>query len=258
MRIIEADQVADVKAGEIPRHVGVIMDGNGRWAQMRELTRSEGHAAAEHAVNATVEACLDLGIEWLSAYAFSTENWNRSAEEIGFLMRFEEWLLRKERRDELHEQVVQIRFLGQIDDPRIPDESRAWLDDTMELTRDNDRLILAIAFNYGGRAEIVDAARRLIEAGVSPGEVTEARLAAEMYAPDMPDIDLVVRTSSEHRTSNFFPWQATYAELVFMDTLWPDFREGHLYSAVAEYQARRRRMGAASVAALAARSGIGR
>jgi undecaprenyl diphosphate synthase len=246
MRIIEAEQVPDVRAGEVPAHVGVIMDGNGRWAQMRTLTRSEGHAAAEEAVVATVDACLDLGVRWLSAYAFSTENWTREAEEIAFLMRFDEWLLRKERRDELNEKGVQIRFLGRLDDRRIPQDSRDWLVETAAMTAHNTRMVLGIAFNYGGRTEIIDAVRRLVAAGVTPDEVTEERLAAELYAPDMPDMDLVVRTSSEHRTSNFFPWQATYAELVFLDTLWPDFREGHLYSAVAEYQARRRRMGAAS------------
>ncbi len=247
VRIIESAQVADVRAGEIPDHVGVIMDGNGRWAQMRSLTRSEGHAAAEDAVVATVDSCLDLGVRWLSAYAFSTENWSREAEEVGFLMRFDEWLLRKERRDELNEKGVQIRFLGRLDDPRIPPDSHDWLLETAALTEDNTRLVLAIAFNYGGRAEIVDAARRLAADGVAPGDITEERLAGAFYAPDMPDMDLVIRTSSEQRMSNFFPWQATYAELVFLDTLWPDFREGHLYSAVAEYQARRRRMGAASV-----------
>jgi undecaprenyl diphosphate synthase len=255
MRIIEADQVADVRAGEVPAHVGVIMDGNGRWAQMRTLTRSQGHAAAEDAVVATVDACLDLGVRWLSAYAFSTENWTREVEEIAFLMRFDEWLLRKERRDELNEKGVQIRFLGRLDDPRIPEDSRDWLRETAALTEHNTRMVLGIAFNYGGRAEIVDAARALVAQGVAPEEVTEERLAAELYAPDMPDMDLVVRTSSEHRTSNFFPWQATYAELVFLDTLWPDFREGHLYSAVAEYQARRRRMGAASATAVTDRRG---
>lgn len=253
MRIIEADQVADVRAGEIPAHIGVIMDGNGRWAQMRTLTRSQGHAAAEDAVVATVDACLALGVEWLSAYAFSTENWTRDIAEIAFLMRFDEWLLRKERRDELKDKGVQIRFLGRLDDPRIPPDSRDWLTETAALTAHNSRMVLGIAFNYGGRAEIADAARRLVASGIGPDEVTEERLAAELYAPDMPDMDLVVRTSSEHRMSNFFPWQATYAELVFLDTLWPDFRAGHLYSAVAEYQARRRRMGAASVASLGAR-----
>lgn len=252
MRIIEADQIPEVRAGEIPTHVGVIMDGNGRWAQMRSLTRSEGHAAAEEAVVATVDACLDLGVSWLSAYAFSTENWTREVEEIAFLMRFDEWLLRKERRDELNEKGVQIRFLGRLDDPRIPVDSRDWLTETAALTAHNTRMVLGIAFNYGGRTELVDAARTLIARGIAPEDVTEDVLASALYAPDMPDMDLVIRTSSEHRTSNFFPWQATYAELVFLDTLWPDFREGHLYSAVAEFQARRRRMGAASVAALGA------
>lgn len=245
MRIIEASEIDLIRRGEIPRHVGVIMDGNGRWAQMRELTRSEGHAAAESAVVATVDACLDLGVQWLSAYAFSTENWSREAAEVAFLMRFDEWLLRKERRDELNEKGVQIRFLGRLDDPRIPPDSRDWLTETAALTAHNDRMVLGIAFNYGGRAELVDAVNGLLAAGAT--EIDEAGLGAAMYAPDMPDIDLLVRTSSEHRLSNYFPWHSVYAEFVFLDTLWPDFREGHLYSAVAEYQQRRRRMGAASV-----------
>ncbi|MBI2711145.1 MAG: di-trans,poly-cis-decaprenylcistransferase [Actinobacteria bacterium] len=261
MRIIEANEVDLVRRGEIPRHVGVIMDGNGRWAQMRGLSRSEGHAAAEAAVVATVDACLDLGVGWLSAYAFSTENWTRDPAEVSFLMRFDEWLLRKERRDELNDKGVQIRFLGRIDDARIPPDSHDWLYETMALTERNDRLVLAIAFNYGGRAEIVDAVNAVLgeaAAGASlpvdgaaadsaRSRVSEADLAAHMYAPDMPDIDLLVRTSAEQRVSNYFPWHAVYAEFVFADTLWPDFREGHLYSAVAEYQQRRRRMGSASV-----------
>ena len=158
-------------------------------------------------------------------------------------MSFEEWLLRKERRDELNEKGVRIRFLGRLDDPRIPERSREWLTETQELTEHNTRLQFCIAFNYGGRAEIVDAARSAAADGV---EVTEASLRERMYLPDMPDMDLIVRTSGEQRLSNFFPWQGTYAELVFTETLWPDFRRWHFYSAVAEFQRRRRRMGAAT------------
>jgi undecaprenyl diphosphate synthase len=245
VRIIESSQIDLVRSGEIPNHIGVIMDGNGRWAQMRDLSRSEGHAAAEAAVVATVDACLDLGVRWLTAYAFSTENWTRDQEEVAFLMRFDEWLLRKERRIELRDKGVQVRFIGRIDDERIPPDSRAWLTETMEMTAHNDRLVLAIAFNYGGRAELVDAVNSLMAAGVGP--VDEQQLHDALYASDMPEMDLVFRTSSEHRLSNFFPWHASYAELVFPDTLWPDVREWHIYSAVAEYQQRRRRRGAASV-----------
>lgn len=247
VRIVEQAEVNLVRAGEVPAHVGVIMDGNGRWAQMRSLTRSEGHAAAEEAVVATVDTALDLGVKWLTAYAFSTENWSREAQEVAFLMKFEEWLLRKERRDELIEKGVQIRFSGDLEDPRIPSDSKAWLEETAALTAHNDRLILVLAFNYGGRSELVRAVNRLIESGAS--DVSEADLHAALYQPDMPDADLIIRTSAEQRLSNFLPWHSAYAEFVFTETLWPDFRGGHFYSAVAEYQQRRRRKGAASASA---------
>jgi undecaprenyl diphosphate synthase len=245
MRVIEASELDAVRTGEIPAHVGCIMDGNGRWALMREWSRTKGHASAEEAVASTVDGALHLGIPWLSVYAFSTENWTREAEEVAFLMSFDEWLLRKERRDELIRKGVRVRFLGRLDDLKIPDRSKAWLAETEELTSGGDRLQFCVAFNYGGRAEIVDAVRSAVADGLAVEEVTEQALRDRMYAPDMPDLDLVVRTSAEQRTSNFFPWHATYAELVFTDTLWPDFRAWHLYSAVAEFQTRRRRRGAA-------------
>jgi undecaprenyl diphosphate synthase len=246
MRIVEGTEIEQIKAGEIPIHVGCIMDGNGRWALMREQTRSEGHAAAEESVVATVNAALDLGVQWLTVYAFSTENWSREPAEVEFLMSFDEWLLRKERRDELNEKGVRIRFVGRLDDERIPDRSRAWLAETEAMTAHNTRLNFCIAFNYGGRAELLDAIRSLVADGVEPADIDEKALGARFYEPDMPDMDLVVRTSAEERLSNFFPWHATYAEFVFSETLWPDFRGWHFYSAVAEYQARRRRMGAAT------------
>lgn len=243
MRILQAADLNLVRKGPIPRHIGVIMDGNGRWAQMRHLTRSEGHAAAEDAVVAAVDACLGLGVGWLTAYAFSTENWRRSEEEVGFLMRFDEWLLRERRRRELVEKGVQVRFVGQLNDERIPERSLEWLAETTAMTAANAKLVLVIAFNYGGRTELVDAVNGLLAAKVE--RVTEEDLHAAMYVPDMPDMDLLVRTSAEHRLSNFFPWHTAYTEFVFSETLWPDFREGHMYSAVAEYQSRRRRKGAA-------------
>jgi undecaprenyl diphosphate synthase len=245
VRIIEGAELDAVCAGEIPRHVGCIMDGNGRWALMRQQSRSDGHAAAEESVVSVVDACLFLGVQWLTVYAFSTENWSREPAEVSFLMSFEEWLLRKERRDEMIEKGVRIRFAGRLDDPRVPERSREWLEETVALTAHNERLEFCIAFNYGGRAELVHAAQQLIRQGVAPDEVTEDSFAAAMYLPDLPEMDLVVRTSAEERMSNFFPWHSTYAELVFTDTLWPDFRAWHLYSAVSEFQTRRRRMGAA-------------
>lgn len=246
MRIIEGAEIPQIRAGEIPRHVGCIMDGNGRWALMREQSRSDGHAAAEESVVSTVNAALDLGVQWLTVYAFSTENWSREPAEVEFLMSFDEWLLRKERRDELNEKGVRIRFVGRLDDERIPPRSHDWLRETESMTADNTKLNFCIAFNYGGRAEILHAVRSLVDDGVGSEKVSEETLAARFYEPEMPDMDLVVRTSAEERLSNFFPWHATYAEFVFSETLWPDFRGWHFYSAVAEYQVRRRRMGAAT------------
>jgi undecaprenyl diphosphate synthase len=243
MRIIEGPELERVLTSEVPVHVGCIMDGNGRWAIMRDEERTEGHRAAEAAVYSTVVGALKLGVKWLSMYAFSTENWKRNSTEIEFLMEFQEWLLHEERVTELRDMGVRIRFCGRLEDERIPQRSRDYLRNIEQRTEHNDRLQLVIAFNYGGRAEIVDAVRQLVVDGVPPEEIDEAAISSRFYLPDMPDLDLVVRTSAEHRLSNFFPWQATYAEFVFTETLWPDFRAWHLYSAVAEFQSRRRRMG---------------
>ena len=236
--------MAGVAEGEIPRHVACIMDGNGRWAQMRGFNRSIGHEAAEESVDSVVDGCLELGVKWLTVYAFSTENWKREPAEVQFLMSLQEWLLREEKRQRFKRIGVRLRFRGDLDDPRVPDACRNWLRECEEMTAENDRLEFCIAFNYGGRAEIVDAVKAIVASGVSPSEVDEALVQSAMYEPEMPDIDLLIRTSSEYRLSNFFPWHSTYAEFVFLDTLWPDFRSGHLYSAVAEYQSRRRRKGA--------------
>ena len=245
MRIIEQPELERVLSGEIPRHVGAIMDGNGRWALMRQTERTEGHRAAEAAVYSSVHGALNLGVEWLSLYAFSTENWRRNPAEISFLMDFSEWLLHETRVEELRELGVRIRFVGRLDDERIPQRSRDYLNDISARTAHNSKLQLVIAFNYGGRAEIIDAVRTLMVDAVDPQTMTEADLEARLYLPEMPDVDLVVRTSAEHRLSNFLLWQASYAEFVFTETLWPDLRAWHLSSAVAQYQSRRRRMGAA-------------
>ncbi len=217
------------------------MDGNGRWASSRGLPRTEGHAAGEEALLDTVEGALDLGIRWLTMFAFSTENWRRPAEEVRYLMEFNESLL-VHRRDELNEKGVRIRFSGRRD-WRVPRRVLRRMDESIALTRGNRRMTLTMAFNYGGRAEIVDAVRSLVSDGVQPADVTEKAIRSRTYHPDQPDPDLVVRTSGEFRISNFLLWQIAYSELVFTDVLWPDFRRQHLFDAVAEYQRRERRYG---------------
>ena len=217
------------------------MDGNGRWAQKRGLPRTEGHAAGEEALLDTVEGSLDLGLSWLTVYAFSTENWRRPADEVRYLLGFNESILLR-RRDELHERGVRIRFAGRRD-RRVPKRLIRRMDEALALTAGNTTMTLTIAFNYGGRAEIVDAVRALVRAGVPADRVDERAIRRHLYDPEMPDPDLVVRTSGEHRISNFLLWELAYSELVFTDVLWPDFRRDDLYEAVREYQRRDRRFG---------------
>jgi undecaprenyl diphosphate synthase len=217
------------------------MDGNGRWATKRGLKRTEGHAAGEEALFDAVEGALDLGLRWLTVYAFSTENWRRPAEEVRFLMGFNERLLLS-RRDELHDNDVRVRFIGRRD-WRVPKRVMRHIEDTEEMTAGNRGLTLSFAFNYGGRAEIVDAVQQLVRDGVAADKVNEKALRARLYAPDMPDPELVVRTSGEHRISNFLLWELAYSELVFTEVLWPDFRREDLFEAVREYQRRDRRFG---------------
>jgi undecaprenyl diphosphate synthase len=232
--------------GRIPRHVAIVMDGNGRWAKQRGLKRTEGHAAGEEALFDTVEGALDIGLEWMTVYAFSTENWRRPLDEVRFLMNFNENLLLR-RRDELHERGVRVRFIGRRGG-RVPGRVRRQIADAEELTRRNRRMTLTFAFNYGGRAELVDAARAIgheVEAGrVDPDKINDRTLARHLYAPDMPDPDLLVRTSGEFRISNYLLWELAYAELVFTDVLWPDFRRDDLFEAICEFQRRERRFGA--------------
>ena len=225
---------------QIARNVAIILDGSGRWAERRGLPIAEGHRAGARAVRRTVEAAIDLGLESLAVYAFSTENWTRPPDEVEALMEIFAETIEREMPD-LAAQGVRVRFIGRRD--RAPDELRAQMEDLEETTRANERLQLWVAFDYGGRAELVEAARSLVEAGVEPAAVDEQRLAAHLYAPDMPDPDLVVRTSGERRISNFLLWQLAYAELVFVDTLWPDFGADELGEALAEYTRRRRRFG---------------
>jgi undecaprenyl diphosphate synthase len=231
----------DLDLSRIPAHVACVMDGNGRWATKRGLKRTDGHAAGEEALFDTVEGALELGLRWLTVYAFSTENWRRPIDEVRYLMRFNREILLR-RRDELHQKGVRVRFAGRRD-WRVPRRLLAEQDETIALTQANRRLTLTFAFNYGGRAEIVDAVRALVAEGVGPDGITEKAIARHLYFPDMPDPDLVVRTSGEFRISNFLLWELAYSELVFTDVLWPDFRRQHLADAVREFQHRDRRFG---------------
>ena len=219
------------------RTVAIIMDGNGRWAERRGLPVAEGHRAGTKALRRTVEAAIDLGVETLIVYAFSTENWSRPEGEVEDLMEIFGETIERELPD-LARQGVRARFLGRRD--RAPDELRAQMEGLEDETAHNERLNLWIAFDYGGRAELVEAARRLVEAGEEP---TEESLRAHLYAPELPDPDLLIRTSGELRISNFLLWQLAYSELVFLDVLWPDFGSRELEDALAAYAQRRRRFG---------------
>ena len=230
----------------VPRHVAIIMDGNGRWANARGLPRTAGHAAGEEALFDVVEGAIEAGLEWLTVYAFSTENWSRPDDEVEFLMRFNEDLLLR-RRDELDRMGVRVRFVGDRDDPRVPDRLRRHIADTERLTAANTVLQLVFAFNYGARVEMVEAARALATeaaAGeVDPDSIDEAAVSGRLFLPEMPDPDLVIRSSGEQRLSNFLLWQSAYAELVFPGTLWPDFRRRHLFTCIDDYRRRSRRFG---------------
>lgn len=226
---------------QIPKHVACIMDGNGRWATRRNLPRIDGHAAGEDALLDTVYGALDIGVSWLTVYAFSTENWKRPVDEVKFLMNFNEGILTRHR-DELNEKKVRIRFAGRSD-WRVPKRLQKHIDDSSELTKNNRKLTLTIAFNYGGRAEIVDAVKQIVDSKISSNKINDKLISKYLYYPDMPDPDLMIRTSGEFRISNFLLWELAYTELVFMDVLWPDFRRDHLYEAISLFQQRSRRFG---------------
>jgi undecaprenyl diphosphate synthase len=237
-------ELSDLDPTRIPVHVAIVMDGNGRWAQRRGLPRTDGHAAGEEALMDAIRGAHAAGIRWLTVYAFSTENWKRPAEEVRFLMNFNERLLLT-RRDELNEAGIKMQFIGRRD-WRVPKRILRRIDETLELTRDNDSMTVSMAFNYGGRAEIVDAVRAIAASGIKPDKITEKTIRAHLYDPAMPDPELMIRTSGEYRTSNFLLWEMAYSELVFTEVLWPDFRRGDLYAAIDEYQQRERRFGGLS------------
>jgi len=230
----------DPELPEIARSIAIIMDGNGRWARKRRLPVAAGHRAGTRALRRTVEAAIDLGVESLCVFAFSTENWSRPAEEVEALMDIFVETIERELPD-LARQGVRTRFIGRRD--RATPELEAKMTRLEAETAGKDRLQLWIAFDYGGRAEIVEATRRLVEEGRDPRDIDENAIGSHLYAPDMPEPDLLIRTSGELRVSNFLLWQLAYTELVFVDTLWPDFGEQHLRQALAEYAGRRRRFG---------------
>jgi undecaprenyl diphosphate synthase len=217
------------------------MDGNGRWARQRGLRRTEGHAAGEDALFDTAEGAIELGIDWFTVYAFSTENWRRPPDEVRYLMGFNKGILERHAED-MHSRNVRIRFAGRRD-WRVPRGVLKRMDWAADLTERNTGMTLTIAFNYGGRAEIVDAVKAIVASGVSADKVDEKLIARHLYLPDMPDPDLMIRTSGEYRISNFLLWELAYSEIVFTDVLWPDFRRGDLIDAMREYQARDRRFG---------------
>jgi undecaprenyl diphosphate synthase len=235
-----------VPADLVPRHVAIVMDGNGRWAKNRGLPRTAGHEAGEAALLDVIHGAIEMGIGTLSAYAFSTENWKRSPDEVRFLMGFNRDVIRR-RRDELDAMGVRVRWAGR--------RRRLWrsvideLEEAQQRTRDNTTLTLQFCVNYGGRAEIADAvaaiAREVASGRLDPKKVDENTIARRLYEPDLPDVDLFVRSSGEQRTSNFLLWQAAYAELVFLETMWPDFDRRDLWHAVEIYARRDRRYGGA-------------
>jgi undecaprenyl diphosphate synthase len=235
----------DLDLERIPAHVGIVMDGNGRWAQQRGLARTEGHAAGEDALWDTVKGAVQVGLPWLTVFAFSTENWRRPPSEVRYLMDFNRGLLSR-RRDELHRMNVRIRFIGRRN-WRVPRSVLKEIRQAEALTAANTGTTFSIAFNYGGRAEIVDAvkelAREVRDGTIRPESIDEKKIAERLYTPDAPPPDLLIRTSGEQRISNFLLWEVAYSELWFTPVFWPDFDREHLFEAIRDYQKRSRRYG---------------
>jgi undecaprenyl diphosphate synthase len=225
---------------KIPVHVGIIMDGNGRWAQARGLPRLAGHRAGTENLRRILRAAVEFGVRILTIYAFSTENWERPRDEVEGLLDIMERMIDREL-PELHREGVQIRHVGRLE--RVPERLVVKIRQALDLTRDNQRLILNVAFNYGGRAEIVDAVRRIIQDGVPPEAVDEVLISRYLYTAGLPDPDLIIRTSGEMRVSNFLIWQGAYAEYYVTPVYWPDFDKDEFYKALAEYARRERRFG---------------
>ena len=238
--------IPKLKPEQIPNHVAVVMDGNGRWAKKRGLPRTAGHEAGEAALFDVVQGAIQIGVKELSAYAFSTENWRRSPEEVKFLMGFNRDVLRR-RRDEMNDLGVRVRWVGRPQ--KLWGSVISELQEAEELTKKNKVLTLNMCVNYGGRSELVDAvqavATEVAKRKLKPGQITEKLISKHLYNPKMSDVDLFLRSSGEQRTSNFLPWQSVYAEFVFMDVLWPDVDRHTLWEAIEIYAERDRRFGKA-------------
>lgn len=224
----------------VPRHIAIIMDGNGRWAKKRGLTRLAGHRSGTENLRRIIRACVEFGVQYLTIYAFSTENWGRPADEVEGLMHILEEVIDKELND-LHEEGVQLRHIGRLE--QLNPTLRSKVEHSVEITKENHRLILCIAWNYGGRDEIVCAIRNMMKDGVKPEDVTDELVSSYLFTAGIPDPDLIIRTSGEMRISNFLIWQASYSEWYVTPTLWPDFDREELYTALSSFSQRERRFG---------------
>lgn len=224
----------------LPQHVAIIMDGNGRWAQQRHLPRVAGHRAGIETVRSTIERLDQYGVKYVTLYAFSTENWNRPPEEVNGIFRLGEEVIEAETR-KLHQRNVRLRHLGRLDS--LPQTLQQKIRQAVALTQNNTGLTLDFAFNYGGRTEIADAVQRIIADNTPPRQVDEKLISRYLYAPDLPDVDLLIRTGGELRISNFLLWQVAYAELYFTEVLWPDFTPAEVDRALRSYNQRQRRFG---------------
>jgi len=227
----------------VPEHVAIIMDGNGRWAKKRGLPRLAGHQAGTENLRRIIRACVEFGIKYLTIYAFSTENWGRPKEEVEGLLKILESVIEKEL-TELHQEGVKLRHIGRLE--KLPESLRNKVESAIELTKDNDRLTVVVAFNYGGRDEIVSAVENIVKSGVRSEDVTEQLISDHLFTKDIPDPDLVIRTSGEMRLSNFLIWQAAYSELYITPVYWPDFNKEELHKALESFCLRNRRFGGLS------------
>ncbi|MCC6790437.1 MAG: isoprenyl transferase [Thermomicrobiales bacterium] len=237
--------MAEVPVARLPRHVAIIMDGNGRWAAKRGLPRVAGHERGTDNIRRITFAAGEIGIEYLTLWAFSTENWRRPADEIQGIMRILGEAIERET-EELHRQGAQLRHIGSLDG--LGADLRQSVLNAIELTKNNRRLVLTLAFNYGGRQEVLHAIKEIVRSGVNADAIDEETVSRHLYTKDMPDPDLIIRTSGEVRMSNFLIWQAAYAELFFSPVLWPDFDADHLRAAALDYSRRERRFGRVSAA----------
>jgi len=236
----ESALLEKIDRSRLPVHIAIIMDGNGRWAVRRGMPRISGHAQGRHAVRRIVEACRELGVRFLTLYTFSVENWRRPREEVDALMSLIEVVAREET-EELHRNNVRINVIGRAEG--LPSSLLAELQRDMALTAGNTGMVLNLAINYGGRAEIVDAVRKLVSTGTAPEDIDENAVSAALYTAGQPDPDLLIRTAGEQRLSNFLLWQMAYSEIFVTDVLWPDFDKQHLYEAILDYQRRTRKFG---------------